>query len=279
MEPTSQFIPQKEETWVDKLFQELGSELDFGDMKSSENSIIKTKRHLLEWVNIGVGGIFKFLLLVLFVAGIDGSIRNLETSDFIKNIPLCSYYIMGVENYSNENCQTYSEISKSLTESKQALEKNLAINLAILIPKKTQVQNVLNMPEVRFIQQKTGGNRTSIVEAMNRLMELENSTTGFKGEDIDCSKIVIDEKWELSTICEFYWFGITGSGDQSVSSRTTALAFLTKIGDPTSNFELLEQPKTLEIEKFTSTDLGIRSTFSTRTTLNLRLRYVTSNLR
>lgn len=59
----------------------------------------------------------------------------------------------------------------------------------------------------------------------------------------------------------------------------TAIAFLYKIQDSekTGGFVLLNYPKTLDIEKFSSADPGIKSTFSTKTKLSLKLRFVALN--
>jgi hypothetical protein len=191
---------------VDKLFQELENELDFGEQKMQASSPVSQKKHPLQWTQLILATFFKLLLLGAIIAGLDVTIRNSDSSEWLKSIPACSYYALGVEEYSNDSCHTYSEIQTSITDAKQALEKELGINLAILVPKKTQVQNVLNMPEVQFILQKTGNTRTSIVEAMTRFNEIKNTTTSFRGEDIECTKLTVNEKGELLATCDFYGF-------------------------------------------------------------------------
>jgi hypothetical protein len=81
----------------------------------------------------------------------------------------------------------------------------------------------------------------------------------------------------MTVRCDFYGFPLLSSNATPFTSRSTALAFLAKLEDSSSNFTLLEQPKSLEIERFTSTDTGLRSTFSTRTSLTIKVQYSASN--
>jgi hypothetical protein len=277
MEKESQFIPQKESSAVDSLFDELGSELDFGIMDSSGLSESNSK-HPLEIAKLITNALVSIVAIGAFITTIDGTIRNLENNGFLKDIGLCSYYTFGVDNLSsNAECGSYAQTKIFVANQKETLEKNLGGKLALVIPKKLVTTNVTKLPEVSFILQKTGNTRTSITEVTKNFLNIKNTATDFQGKDIDCEKMLLNEKGELTVRCDFYGFPLLSSDTTPFTSRSTALAFLKKLEDPSSNFTLLEQPKSLEIEKFSSTDAGLRSTFSTRTSLSLKMRYSPSN--
>ncbi len=120
-------------------------------------------------------------------------------------------------------------------------------------------------------------NRAPLRDIINNFNRIKNSATAYQGKDIDCTKFVMSEKGDLTVNCEFYGFPLLSNDAIPLTSRTTALTFLDKLSDPSTGFTLLDQPKNLEIEKYTSTDTGLRSTFSTRTSLTLRLRYSAPN--
>lgn len=184
---------------------------------------------------------------------------------------------MGIENYDNTDCKTYTEIQAKVLSDSEDLDKALAANLSLLVPKRLLTQNILNMPEIQFIEQKTSSTRVSLNEAMEKFIAITNSATQLKGEDIECGSVTMNEKGEMTVRCEFYGYGINSSSARSDSSRATALAFLEKISEPTSGFTLVEAPKSLDIEKFTSAEIGVKSLFTTRTSINLKLRYNPSN--
>lgn len=280
MEPTTpenQFIPKKEEAGVNALFEELGSELDFGEIQALQNEASDGKRHPIVLVSMGLSIIFKVALVITIVAGIDVTLRNISSSEFTKNLPLCSYYGMGVDGFSNTECMSYTEILSKLTNDRATLEKELGNNLAVMIPQKLLIQNTLKSPEVQYILAKTSNNRVSIEEVLNKFSEYRTTATVYKGDDIDCSNFLINEKGEFSVTCDFLGFSITGSADKATTSRSTALTFLEKLRSPYSGFKILNEPKTLEMQSFTSADLGIKGTFTTKTSLTLRLRYSSPN--
>ncbi len=280
MEPSSQenqFIPKKEEAGVNAFFEELGSELDHGEIQSLKNDAQVQKKHPIEYLSIGVGILYKIALLVVVVTGIDVTLRNANSSDFARNFPVCSYLSTGVNDYPNTECMTYSEILSKLSTDRASLEKELWNNLAVLIPKKLQIQNTMKSPELQYILAKTSTNRVSIQEMLNKFSEFRTTATVYKGDDIECSSFSLNEKGEMTVTCEFFGFSISGSADKVTTSRSTALTFLEKLRSPYSGFKVLNEPKTLEIQPYTSADFGIKGTFTTKTTLNLKLRYTSPN--
>ena len=220
----------------------------------------------------------KLLIVGGVITGIDTTIRNLESSELIKNLPLCSYYSYGVSDYENTECATYSEISTKISSEKSALEEELAVNLAILVPQKLLIQNTLKSPEIQYILAKTASNRAPINEMLAKFSEYRTSATVYKGEDIECGNFVVNENGDITVSCDFYGFSLNGSSTGKVlTSRNTATAFLDKLRSPESTFKILNEPKALEIGVYSSTDLGIKSTFTTKTTINLKLRYSAPN--
>lgn len=109
---------------------------------------------------------------------------------------------------------------------------------------------------------------------MDRFIEIKNRTA-YQGEDIDCKGITVDEGGELSISCDVYGgalFSPTKSATHS--SREVAIEFLGRLSDPKQGFQILGFPKTLEIASYSSSDVGIKSLFSTKTSLSLKLRYL-----
>ena len=84
-----------------------------------------------------------------------------------------------------------------------------------------------------------------------------------------------NEKGEFSVDCETYGGSLNDSAfKESRSSRITAISMLSRLEN--SDFRILNPPKSLDIAKYSTADVGIRSTFSTVTRLQLNLRYVPS---
>ncbi|MFZ4461964.1 MAG: hypothetical protein ACOYN2_05680 [Patescibacteria group bacterium] len=175
----------------ENLFKELESELDLGD--ANADAAANTKKHPLEIASIATDVLFKILLLVAFVFGIDSTLRNLDSSGFLANIPVCSYLSMGVDGYDNKDCKSYVEIKDQITKDREQYEKDLTVPLSILVPKKLQSENILSSPEVQFIQTRTA-NRVPLSKVVDRLNELKSLSTVRRGEDIECKKMSIDEK-------------------------------------------------------------------------------------
>lgn len=273
--PKTQFLSPNEEMNGENLFKELENELDLGSA-NEDSTAENVKKHPLEIANISADILFKVLLVAAFVFGADSTLRNLDTSGFLKNLPVCSYLAMGVDAYDNKDCKNYIEIKDQITAERDKYEKDLTVPLSILVPKKLKSANVLTSSEVQFIQARTT-NRVMLGKVVDRLNELKKLSTVRRGEDIECKKISLDEKGIVSLSCDCYGFGLDSGTAQSNTSRATALSFLDKLTEKNSNFQLVESPKTLDIEKYSSTDLGIKSTFSTHTTLGLKLHYVVSN--
>lgn len=135
----------------------------------------------------------------------------------------------------------------------------------------------MKSPEVQYILAKTSSNRVSVQEMLNKFSEFRTSATVYKGDDIECSNFSLNEKGEMTMTCDFLGFSISGSADKVTTSRSTALTFLEKLRSPYSGFKIINEPKTLEIQPYISADLGIKGTFTTKTTLNLKLRYTSPN--
>lgn len=111
--------------------------------------------------------LFQILAVVTVFTSADAYLRDSEDAGFFSELPVCGYFAWGIDNFENTDCKTYPQITTKFQEDKVALEKQLASVLAVLIPKKIQVSNVLGNPDVQFIEQKTGDNRVSISEMMN----------------------------------------------------------------------------------------------------------------
>ena len=167
-------------------------------------------------------------------------------------------------------------ISTEKAAEKEKLEKNIATNLILLVPKFMQSLDIANSPKVQFIQEHTGDSRMSITEIIDHFLEIKNRTN-YQGEDIECKALSLDEKGKISTSCQIYGGSlIAPTGFSTKTSRETTLSFLERLNNPKSGFQILSYPKTLDISLFNSTD-GFKAVFSTKTLLNLELQYLPAN--
>lgn len=262
----------------ENIFNELSGEL--GDLEFAEKKADTLEPKKRDWLATGyavsgiVSTVFFFIFVVLLI---DVTFRTQDDNSFVGNLGLCSYLAWGVENYDNPECKTIAMIHADSEKDKADTEKTIVSNLILLAPKELQSIDILNSPKVRFIQDHTGDNRISISETMARFMEIKNRTA-YQGEDIDCKNLVTNEKGELSVTCDVYGGAVLGPArGNSISSRETALSFIEALQDPTSNFQLIQSPKSLEIAAYSSSDVGLRSVFSTKTTISLKLRYLPPN--
>jgi hypothetical protein len=81
----------------------------------------------------------------------------------------------------------------------------------------------------------------------------------------------------MTISCQAYgWSLIVPVGVSTKTSRETMLAFLDRLNDQKSGFQILSYPKTLDIAQFNSTD-GFKSIFSTQTSLNIEMQYLPIN--
>lgn len=110
---------------------------------------------------------------------------------------------MWIENYTNTECKTYTQIASKFQADKVALEKDLGSILKILIPRKIQVSNVLWNPDIQFIEQRTGNNRIMINEMIDEFNLFRSNLGVFKWEDIVCSWFKVSEKWDMEVLCDF----------------------------------------------------------------------------
>jgi hypothetical protein len=273
MEQNNQFIPNqaKEENGVDELFRWLGDEL-WPDGEATAKGEWN-KKHPIQWASLWFTILFQVLALGTVVFSADAYLRNREDVSFFAELPVCEYFSMGIDNFDNIGCKTYPQIVTKFQEDKIELEKKMWPALAILIPRKIQVSNVLGNPDIQFIEQHTGDNRIIINEMIEEFNTFRKSLGSFEGEDIDCKSFKVTEKWDLEVMCDFLGSWILSGDAKSKTSRQIALEFLDKIGAEGSKFKLSEKPKSLSLDSYVSTDLWLRGTFSTKTTIPLKLKY------
>lgn len=254
----------------DDIFQGLGENF-FKDAQTATNQESKKKDpYEIGAKTFDVGMKLAIVLTVLF--SIDSTVRSQEEPGFLENLPVCDYLAMGIDGHVNDECKTLVQIAADKAEEKKQVETTLVNNLLVLVPKRLEAGDALNSPEVQFIKERTGDARVSFAAVVDEFQSIV-SKSDYKGEDIECSKFVFNERGELSVRCEFYGDSLNSSAfRESRSSRMTALSFLARLEN--SPFKVLNSPKTLDIQKYSTADVGIRSTFSTVTKLQLNLRYV-----
>lgn len=251
------------------IFQELiGSEI-VEEQKPAE----KKKTNPLLTASKFVDVIMKFTVVATIVFSIDMGIRALEEPGFLENFPMCDYFSYGIDNYLNDECKTVKQIALLKSKEREEVYSTIINNLLVLVPKRLEANDALSSPEVQFIKERTGDSRIQFVKVLGEFQDIVNDSA-FKGEDIECSKIAFTEKGMLDVSCEFYGAPIDSPSKESKTSRMTAFAFLEKLEN--SNFRVTNPPKTIGIQKYSTAEVGIRSTFSTVSKLELSLRYVPS---
>lgn len=220
-------------------------------------------------------GLMKVSVVALVIFGIDSSIRSLEEPGFLENLPVCDYLSFGIDDYVNDHCKTPIQIVADKTEEDKQVTATLVNNLLVLVPKRLEAGDALNSPEVQFIKERTGDSRVSFKKVVDEFQEKIVMKSDYQGEDIKCSRFKFNEKGDFSVECETYGGALNDSAfKESRSSRMTAIGMLSRL--ESSDFRVINPPKTLDIAKYSTADVGIRSTFSTVTRLQLNLRYVPS---
>jgi len=215
--------------------------------------------------------------VLAIITTLDVFARTQSDNSLLSNLPICFYLSLGVDDYSNTDCKTLPMILDAANQEKDKIEKNVISNLVLLVPKRLQSIDILSSPKVRFIQEHTGDSRISINDAINRFLDIKSRTL-YQGEDIDCQNIIINEKGKITMSCDIYGSSLTNPSQSSIhTSRETTLSFLNNLLDPKSGFQVLSYPKTLDVNSFSSTELGLKSVFSTKTTIELTLQYLPIN--
>ncbi|MDD5376527.1 MAG: hypothetical protein PHH16_00250 [Candidatus Gracilibacteria bacterium] len=261
---------------VGNIFNELSGEL--GELNFSEKNTQEEtrKKDPIEIAYLVSKNVFIFGIIITILLSLDVFIRSSEDNQLFASLPICSYLSLGTDGYDNVECKTIPMISTEVHAEKEKLEKNIASNLIILVPKFMQSLDITNSPKVQFIQEHTGDSRVSITDAMARFTEIKNRTS-YQGEDIECKTISIDETGKISASCQTYGGSLVApSGLSTKTSRETALSFLERLDDTKNGFQILSYPKTLDISEFNSTD-GFKAIFSTKTSLELKLQYLSAN--
>ncbi len=264
----------KEKINTDLMSEDIFSELqDLDFWQNNNENIEKPKLNILDIVSKIISFSFWTLLIITWLLFFDSYIRTSEDNTIISTInPLCNFVLYWADNDENKECKSVPNVIKDLEAQKENLEKNLAINLAKLIPNKMQTYNIIDSEEVKFIQEKTQS-KISIIDAIDKFNAIKNNVTFYKWADIICKGIDIDELWNMNTSCEILWWPFINSN----SSRSTVLKFLKNI-QASNYFTLLEIPKEFPISKYNNSDGWITAAFSTVTILNLKLKFNTANL-
>lgn len=162
---------------VGNIFNELSGEL--GELDFSERNVeqeTKKKNPLL--ITYAVSGkIFMIGIIITILLSLDVFIRSGEDNSLFANLPICPYLAYGINDYDNGACKTLFMILAEINIEKEGLEKNIAANLILLVPKLMQSFDISSSPKVQFIQEHTGDSRISITEMMNHFLDMKNRTS------------------------------------------------------------------------------------------------------
>lgn len=275
--PDANYIELSEDAnSVGNIFNELSWELGELDFAEKSKKVEIEEKNPLRTVYL-IGGYLLWIgIIITALLTLDVFARSSQENSLFSGLPVCPYLSFDVVGYDNAECKTVSMIFSEQSALKEKLEKNIASNLIILVPKLMASLDIANSPKVQFIQEHTGDARASITDAIKYFQEIKNRTT-YEGKDIECSSLSWDESGKFSVSCQVYGGAIiVPTWTRTITSRETALAFLDRLTDPASGFQVLSYPKTLDISEFNSTD-GIKNLFSTKTSLDLKLQYLPAN--
>ncbi|MDD2487175.1 MAG: hypothetical protein PHS92_02315 [Candidatus Gracilibacteria bacterium] len=260
---------------TEDIFQELQN-LNFENSDTEEDiEKRKIKEHPI-FVAYKISTNFALLSIFLIILlTVDIYLKTTNDNYIVSALPVCPYLSWSIDGYDNTDCKTLPMIVTSLQKEKSDLEKNIVSNLHALLPRKLETDNISNSPEVQFIQEKTGDSRIYIKNMLEKFDEIRMMSP-YKGEDIECSSLTLNEKGEMDISCDVYG-GSIFSQSTSLSSRITAIKFLENLRDKNNGFMVLDFPKTIGISKFISGDGGIKGAFTTKTTLLLKLKFIYNN--
>lgn len=101
------------------------------------------------------GKFFIFSVIIAILLSLDVFMRSSEDNALFVNLPICPYLSYGVEVYDNTECKTLPMISAEMVAEKEKIEKTLAANLLLLVPKRLQSLDISSSPKVQFIQEHT----------------------------------------------------------------------------------------------------------------------------
>jgi hypothetical protein len=133
---------------VGNIFNELSGELGELDFAEEKAGVEPEKKNPLLITDSITGKLFVLIITITILLSIDVIIRSMDDNSLFVNLPICEYLALGTNGYSNTSCKTLSMISAEVTSEKEKLEKNIAINLIILVPKLMQSSDISTSPKV-----------------------------------------------------------------------------------------------------------------------------------
>jgi hypothetical protein len=218
----------------------------------------------------------KWSIILVVIALIDVSIRTSEGSEFLKLFPpICSYYLFGIHwtEILDAQCQTLQEVQAATTQKIDQEKKLLVEGIQKYAPIKLQVENIAALPEVKFIQDRTGNNRKKITAMIDLMQWLTNTIKNQGYYLITCQDYSLEENGSFTVTCQSYGTDILSGSKESYTSRMGVAAFLDLINKE-SSLKVLEFPKTLDItESSSSEENPLTSRYSTATSVQLKLLY------
>jgi hypothetical protein len=220
--------------------------------------------------------VLKTLLVIVIITAADVYIRSESTNEGIAKYVPCGYLSLLINDYDNSSaCKTVAGVIIDKKASYAALEKEIVDALSIFIPRKISLSEMLNSPEIDFIQsiQRERVPFRSLFDSLSSIYTYVPSNE----YQLECSNFDGKEDGNFSIKCNIYGSSIPCITSECKSSRQVALKFFDEISRNNS-FRYLNYPRTLNIEKFSSSELNARSTFGTVTNLSLSLKYIPSPL-
>lgn len=177
-EPQPNYIELSEDSHsVGNIFNELSGELGDLDFNKGATEQTEEKKNPIEIAYTVSKNVFISSIVIVVLLSLDVFARSSEDNALFANLPICSYLALGTNDYVNTDCKTLPMISAEVTAEKEKIEKNIAANLILLVPKLMQSMDIANSPKVQFIQEHTGDSRISLSDMMNRFLEIKNKTT------------------------------------------------------------------------------------------------------
>lgn len=281
----SEFLSINHSEPTDSVFGDLSQELIQAEIANNGtgNNAQKNPKSpfgALEAVFVWSNRIMIVLVIVCFVTVFESNVRLADDAGIFKALPsfFCSYLSIGIDNYNNTDCKTATQILSDVQQKKTKLENDLLKDIITVVPPILATSDITSDPEVQFIAQHTGDTRIPITQVMNAFVQAK-SNTPYHGADMDCSNYTFDEQGDVKTSCMVYGWSIADIGNNPDStSRAKAVNFLNSFSATNSNFTLLHAPQFLDITSYFNTTGGIKSIFTSQTSLaSLQLQYVSQS--
>lgn len=210
--------------------------------------------------------------------------RNIKDSSFLESYPfICPYINYGVDAPEDKGCKTITSIKADYLAKNKNLNEEIAKKLTQYLPIKVGVNIIHSSPERTFAID-TFSQKPHINKIIETFEQIKSASQYIVAENIECSGLAITQWSTLTSQCVIYGgpIGAWKNSDQwqkktIQSSRLMALHFIENLANTNKSSFIVKNPPTILPIEVLARDEQLRTGFSTRTTLSIQLRYISSH--